>query len=239
MSRRFPEAFLTYDRLPPPVRETRETSVVPTRTLAERSPSGPVAVFTPEGYEPNYAYPLVVWFHDAGESEHVLRRVMPIMSDRNALGLALRGEQLRRNGFDWAAGRVTAREKALEAAVRNFRRQYHVHTERVVLAGRGAGAAAAAELFFHRPDWYGGLALFAAPPEAVPVDLTRREELIGKPVLLDLPFEHLGRSREDASRLAAAGVDVTVRRAMCGALRHETLRHLNKWLLGEVCGVPV
>lgn len=239
MSRRFPETFLTYDRLPMSVRETIETPRVATHTLAERAPSGPVSVFTPDGYEPNYAYPLVVWFHDAGESDHVLRRVMPVMSDRNALGIALRGERLRRNGFDWAAGRVTAREKALEGAVREFKREYHVHTERVVLAGRGTGAVAAAELFFHRPDWYGGLAMFAAPPEAVPVDLNRREELIGKPVLLDLPFEHLGRSREDASRLAAAGVDVTVRRARCGALRHETLRHLNKWLLGEVCGVPV
>lgn len=239
MSRRFPEAFLTCDRLPMSARETVEAPRNIPQTLAERAPSGPVTVFTPEGYEPNYAYPLVVWFHDAGESEQVLRRVMPVMSDRNALGLALRGERLRRNGFDWAAGRVTAREKALEGAVREFKCEYHVHTERVVLAGRGTGAAAAAELFFRRPDWYGGLALFAAPPEALPVDLTRRDELIGKPVLLDLPFEHLGRSREDASRLAAAGVDVTVRRARCGALRHETLRHLNKWLLGEVCGVPV
>src|SRR5688572_14419077 len=75
MSRRFPEAFLTYDRMTVPVRESQETPPrIASGTLTGCTPSGPVAVFTPEGYEPNYAYPLIVWFHDAGESEHVLRR---------------------------------------------------------------------------------------------------------------------------------------------------------------------
>jgi phospholipase/carboxylesterase len=239
MSRRFPEAFLTCERLPAPYREEREALRKPSQTLADRPQAQPVAVFTPQGYEPNYAYPLIVWFHDVGESEQVLRHVMPVMSDRNALGLALRGERPRRNGFDWVAGRTSQRERALEAAVRDFKREFHVHTERVVLAGRGTGATAASELFFARPDWYGGLALFDAPAEAIAVDLTRREELVGKPVLLDIPFEQLGRGREGAARLAASGAEVTVRRARCGALRHETLRHLNRWLLGEVCGVPV
>ncbi|MBA3312685.1 MAG: hypothetical protein M3552_05480 [Planctomycetota bacterium] len=240
MSRRFPEAFLTSSRLALSVNRSQSDSPrVPPQTLSHRPAAGPVAVFTPEGYEPNYAYPLIVWFHDAGESEQMLRRVMPVMSDRNALGLALRGERLRRNGFDWAAGLTEPRERSLEAAVREFKREFNIHTERVVLAGRGTGAVAASELFFARPDWYGGLAMFDAPAEAIAVDLTRREELVGKPVLLDLPLEQLGRGREGAARLVASGADVTFRRARCGALRHDTLRHLNRWLMSAVCGVPV
>ncbi len=36
MSRRFPEAFLTYDRMTVPVRESQETPRVTSQTLAER-----------------------------------------------------------------------------------------------------------------------------------------------------------------------------------------------------------
>src|SRR5580698_11026646 len=51
----------------------------------------PCGVFVPENYEPNYAYPLVVWLHDAGRSERDIVDVLPHISMRNYLGLALRG----------------------------------------------------------------------------------------------------------------------------------------------------
>src|SRR5690606_11269726 len=34
-------------------------------------------LFVPEKYEPNYPYPVVVWFHDAGGEESDLLQVMP------------------------------------------------------------------------------------------------------------------------------------------------------------------
>jgi phospholipase/carboxylesterase len=200
----------------------------------------PVAVFAPEGYEPNYAYPLVVWFHDAGQDERILHRLMPQVTDRNAVGLALRGERLRKGrGFDWAAAAREPRERNVLAAIRDLRRDYHVHTERVILAGQGTGAAAAAELFLGRPEWFGGVALFDAPAESLAIGLTPRDDLAGKPVLLDLPVEHLGRGRDGASRLAAAGLDVTFRHTRFGGLCPEALRHLDRWLLAAVCGVSV
>src|SRR5690242_12624947 len=47
------------------------------------------SIFIPEGYEPNYAYPLIVWMvgpHDNKRAE--LKRVMPAISTRNYLGLS-------------------------------------------------------------------------------------------------------------------------------------------------------
>jgi phospholipase/carboxylesterase len=202
--------------------------------------TGPVAIYRPEGYEPNYAYPLVVWFHDAGEDERALPRLLPRISERNALGLALRGERvLPGGGFDWEPGRAELRAEPLARAVRRFRREFHVHTERVVLAGTGAGAAAAAELFFARPQWFGGLALVDPPADAIPFGLPTSEHLMGKPVLLDVPIEQLGRGRDGASRLAAAGLEVTFRHARTGGLCPATLRHLNRWLIGAVCRVAI
>lgn len=208
--------------------------------IVRSSLSGTAAVFTPEGYEPNYAYPLVVWFHDAGEDERVLRRIMPTVSERNAIGLALRGERsLRGGGFDWPVIDPHRRASMLFDRVRDLRREYHVHTERVVLAGRGTGAAAAAGLFFARPEWFGGLALLDLPPESLPVHLVSSDELAGKPVLLDLPVEQLGRVRDGASRFAAAGLDVTFRHARSSGVCRSTLLHLNRWLMATICGVPV
>ena len=46
----------------------------------------PSQVSVPEGYEAGYAYPLVVWLHDTGQSEHTLHPVMRRVSDRNYLG---------------------------------------------------------------------------------------------------------------------------------------------------------
>lgn len=204
------------------------------------SSSPPNSVFIPEGYEQNYAYPLVVWFHDSGESEQVLHHILPEVTDRNALGIAIRGEQaVGINRFDWSEKEFAERETKLVAAIRCFRRDHHVHSERIVLAGRGMGARIAAEHFLARPEWFGGLALFDAPSQALSLDLSRRAEMIGKPVLLDLPMVQLGRGREAVSRLTAAGLDVTFRHLRSKSLSRDSLRSLDRWLLESVCGVAV
>lgn len=241
MSRRFPEAFLNHPRLASVLRQERADAAHKTpQPLALTAEARPKAVFVPEGYEPNYAYPLVVWFHDAGQDERLLQRLMPHVSDRNAVGLALRGEQVRGGGgFAWPHAARGPRLTELAAAIRELRHHCHIHTERVILAGQGTGAAVAAELFFARPEWFGGLAMFDPPCDALAVDLTPREDLAGKPVLLDLPLRHLGRGREGASRLAASRLDVTFRHTRSAGLGPEALRHLNRWLMAAVCGVSV
>ena len=59
----------------------------------------PHSVHLPEHYEARYAYPLVVWFHGDGSSEAELSTVMPNISDRNFIGLALRGNVACEVGF--------------------------------------------------------------------------------------------------------------------------------------------
>ncbi len=63
--------------------ETTDAGEVPQR--------GPFSLFAPLHYEPNYAYPLVVWLHGSGESEQQLRRIMPSISLRNYVAVAPRG----------------------------------------------------------------------------------------------------------------------------------------------------
>src|SRR5205823_7046825 len=55
----------------------------------------PVRTFLPTGYEPNYAYPLLVFFHGHGASEEQILHLAPRLSRRNYISIGVRGpEQL-------------------------------------------------------------------------------------------------------------------------------------------------
>ena len=55
---------------------------------AESRRAAPHATFAPMHYEPNYAYPLLVWLHGYASNEHELRQVMPQVSMRNYVAVA-------------------------------------------------------------------------------------------------------------------------------------------------------
>src|SRR5260370_32015783 len=66
------------------------------------------AMFVPQRYEPNYAYPLLVLFHPRGGDDQQMVRSMPALSWRNYVGLSLRGPEIavrrgRPDGFGWGA----------------------------------------------------------------------------------------------------------------------------------------
>src|SRR5262245_28959832 len=48
-------------------------------------------IVTPLHYERNYAYPLVVWLHGAGDDERQVTNVMPLVSSRNYAAVGPRG----------------------------------------------------------------------------------------------------------------------------------------------------
>src|SRR6516165_11726650 len=108
----------------------------------------PVRTFLPTGYEPNYAYPLLVFLHGQGGSEEQVLRLAPRLSRRNYVSIALRGPQEMdprpdgRRAFSW--GTEGAQDAFLEEyifrAVEQTRRLYHVHSERIYLAGFCEGA---------------------------------------------------------------------------------------------------
>src|SRR5437870_5383009 len=51
----------------------------------------PLRTFLQTGYEPNYPYPLVVFFHGHGGSEEQILQLAPRVSRRNYVCIALRG----------------------------------------------------------------------------------------------------------------------------------------------------
>ncbi|NNJ27170.1 PHB depolymerase family esterase [Alienimonas chondri] len=197
----------------------------------------PSAVAVPEGYEPGYAYPLVVWLHDTGSSEHTLHAVLRGVSDRNYLGLSVRGaacDAAGGTGFGWSDRAVAEVAERLPALVSAVKAEWNVHTERVYLAGLGSGADAAAALLTARPEWFAGAALLAGgtlpPMDCGPTALA------GKRILL---CGEDGRRSAPTVLAAAAGWRETGARAEVRLTNDEpmspaALRAVDRWLMAGV-----
>lgn len=120
------------------------TDLVNDRPYTRALDSG-AEVFVPEFYESNYAYPLVVWLPgSAGEFDARMWEISP----RNCLGLQLPAEDA---GLDAAA-----LNDRIRTHVTQLRQTWHVHTERIFVAGSDAAAEPALHAFLDKAEWYGG-----------------------------------------------------------------------------------
>ncbi len=217
-----------------------------------RPATRPCGVFVPENYEPNYAYPLVVWLHDAGRSERDIVDVLPHISMRNYLGLALRGtapadprvdnEGRESAGYRWSRSQRMrlAFQDELYASVRQMRQDFHIHTERVFLAGAGDGATLAWEVFLARPEWFAGLAVFGGQFPWRRRPLRNYRELVGKRLFLAanaLDPSGLSRAEQVGRLLYTAGLDVSVRCHMPSRRWPRALfRNVDRWIMEGIGG---
>lgn len=183
-------------------------------------------VFVPQGYEQNYAYPLIVWLHTNRPSRSELPRVMRQISDRNYLGTAV----------------VVDPERAEETvfdAVSQLRRRLHIHTERVYLAGAGDAGTLALQIGLNRPEWFAGIvALSAAFPES-PRLLARYNDLRGKRVLLAVGQHAEPALLTDAlfaqRLLWSAGLNVTARvHEGESAMTRGLLAEIDRWIMQPI-----
>jgi phospholipase/carboxylesterase len=204
----------------------------------------PQCLLAPLHYERNYAYPLVVWLHDAGGHERELKRIMPLVSLRNYVSLAVRGTSQTEDGFGWAetADGILAAESRVAEAVAQARLRFHVHPERVFLAGNGAGGTLALRLALRSPGHYAGAASIGGsfPQGHSPLarlSQARRSKLL---ILhcrdsLSYPVEQVC---QELALFHAAGMSVTLRQYPCGdELTTQMLRDLDVWLMEQVTGV--
>jgi phospholipase/carboxylesterase len=216
-----------------------------TQCATSTQPS-PCGIFVPENYEPNYAYPLIVWLHEAGRSERDIVEALPMISMRNYLGLAMRGTAPANGGaaegFSWSRGRAAGAqlEEELHANVRRLRRKFHIHTERVFLVGAGEGGTMAWDLFLMRPQWFAGIAALGGRFPWGRRPLRHFRALSGKHALVVAAAKDAD-SRGQAERvgrlLYSGGLEVAVRApGSARALSRAMLRHVDRWIMGAIGG---
>ena len=204
----------------------------------------PVRTFLPTGYEPNYAYPLLVFLHGHGGNEEQILRLAPRLSRRNYISIGLRGPQHlgQRSdgspGYTWGTdGRCDAIiEDYVLRAVEETRRNYHVHSERIYLAGICEGAALAYRLGLAFPEKFAGVislngglptrgSLFLRLP-----DIRSLRMFIGHGIAnAVMP---LTSARSDFRLLYTAGLDVRLHTyPTTHRLHPDMLRDINRWII--------
>jgi phospholipase/carboxylesterase len=206
------------------------------RSLALPSaPNRPLRVYLPTDYQPKYAYPLVVLFHDAGECEEHAARLVPLLSRRNYVAACLRGPVALgrrpdgRPAFGWA-GKV---DRGIHAALAHVLANYSVHAGRVYLVGVGEGASAAYRLAATRRV-AGVVALNGTPPVECPPARGLRAFLAHGSAN---PVVPAAAARLAAARLRGAGATVRLTRYDdAHRLRPEMLRDANHWIMTQVIG---
>jgi phospholipase/carboxylesterase len=207
-------------------------------------PVQPHCVLAPLHYERNYAYPLLVWLHDEGGSERELNRVMPLVSLRNYVSVAVRGTATSARGYAWPQSPesiFTAGTRVAEA-VSDARQRFHIHPERVFLAGSGAGGTMALRLALRARNEYAGAASICGAFPQGHAPLARLGAARAARLLMmhgrDSAAYPVDRVCDELALFHAAGMSVTVRQYPCGdELTTQMLHDLDVWLMEQVTGV--
>jgi phospholipase/carboxylesterase len=203
----------------------------------------PFSVFLPRGYEPRYAYPLLVLLHGRGEHESQWLAALPELSRRNYLAVALRGPETvlarrGRIGFGWSGEDV---DDYVLAAIDEVRSRWNVHSRRILAVGVEEGASLALRLGLQLPMAFGGaVALNGWLPDG-PLGLTaagqRLRGISGPSFFIGHSAAHANvpaaRSEKAASLLYSAGFDVEGKLYSTSApLCRSMLRDVDRWLVG-------
>lgn len=208
------------------------------------SRSWTLQTFLPHGYEPNYAYPLLVFLHGEGASEEKVLKLAPRLSRRNFICIGLRGPVSVGSGespaYSWGG---TAEQDHIEEyvirSIEQTRRKYHIHSERVYLAGFNEGAEPAFRLGLNQPEKFAGIVSLngCLPREGRPLfrlpEVRKLRVLIGHG--LDNVRTPVALARADQRLLYAAGLDVEFK---CYATNHaihpDMLRDVNRWIIDRI-----
>ena len=195
----------------------------------------PFELVLPTGYEPGYAYPLVVHFHADGGSEFEIHRWFPLISDRNYLGVGLRGPALDATPlpgrYRWTDN-DSAAHSALEAVLDELSLDWNVHAGRINLIGEGSGVFTALRLWMQNPGLIAGV-ICLRPPANWTTQLSPLPDNLPGRLLLD------GIDLADPETIAAldalgeAGVDL---RIMDGSSPHPArqARAINEWIMSSI-----
>lgn len=232
-------APIDYDAIPTHAELEAGMATGPTVSLVDE----PHAIALPDVYEPGYSYPLLVWFHDAGGNEETIFDVLPQISERNYLAMALRGNlALGSNEAAWSlaeAGTESVLDK-LEEAINRMADQFSIHRERIYLAGVGSGGTAALELLLQRPESFAGAACLGGAFPQLAHPLAKFRGLRGRRVLLgtslDCPNVKVTDLVNSGRMLYSAGVQVGTRiyQQPGGVPAPRMFRDLDAWIMDGI-----
>jgi phospholipase/carboxylesterase len=208
----------------------------------------PICLFGPERYEPRYAYPLIVWMHSCFSSERELECVMPTLSMQNYVACAPRGTiccDENNSTFRWGRSPASAAiaEELVFDAVETAQRNFSIHSNRVFLAGFGAGGSMAWRVALRYPQRFAGVISLCGDFPADCQSLTNIEAARLLPSLWMFGSESsrcgISQICNTLPLLHSAKLQVDIRQYPCGdELLSNMLTDANGWMMEHVTNQP-
>jgi phospholipase/carboxylesterase len=205
----------------------------------------PFSTFIPIHYEPGYAYPLVVWLHGPQGNEDQLRRIMPLVSMRNYIGVAPRGPQVDSDldgSYDWPQSLpgIEEAEARVFACIDAACHKFHVHPERIFVGGYGSGGTMAIRIAWNAPHRFAGAMSIAGAVPGTHCPLRRVNDIRRIPLLLASGKHSHTYSEEKVCRdlrlLHSAGFKLALRQYPVGdELISNMLSDLDQWVMEIIC----
>lgn len=205
-----------------------------------------LSLFAPLHYERRYAYPLLVWLHSDGGNQRELRQIMPHVSLRNHVAVAVQGPSTlgdASSGFCWRQTPADVAEAAdrVRQAIDLAQQRYHVHPERVFLVGYESGGTMALRLGLRHPDWFAGAVSLEGPMPQGHQPLAGINRARRLPLLIaacqDSRCYPADRVSNDLRLLHAAGFSLALRQYPGEHdLTTEMLADVDRWMLERFCG---
>lgn len=206
----------------------------------------PHTTFAPQHYEPNYAYPLVIWLHGQAGDERQLTKIMPLVSMRNYVGVGIRGaaDSPLGRGYFWPGSEESvayAKQRvfdAIDAATEKF----NINRERIFVAGYQCGGTMALRVALSNPQMFGGaLSIGGAFPRGQS-PLAHLSQARRLPLFLahcrDSNSYTVDHVCEELRLFHSAGMAVTVRQYPCGdELTTQMLHDADVWMMERVTGM--
>lgn len=207
---------------------------------APPSQSSPRALFIPLHYEPNYAYPLIVWLHGPNHDEGQLLRIMPVISARNYAAVAPRGcETGTGRGWEQTAEHIQQAEQRVYDSIEAACARVNVARNRIFLAGQDSGGTMAIRVAMNQPHRFAGVLSLGGPLPEGHAPFGRLTDVRRLQLLLAVGRDSLAYPArlvcENLRLLHAAGMLVTLRQYPCGhELTEGMLGDVDRWIMEQV-----
>jgi phospholipase/carboxylesterase len=220
------------------------------RVHSSQCPGVSHSLFAPLHYEPNYAYPLIVWLHGPGDNEGQLSRVMPLISMRNYVAVAPRGTvqkkvpESHQSTYHWSEDphHIQQAEERIFDCIEIAQQKYHIEKVRVFLAGFREGGTMSFRLGLKHPDQFAGVISIGGPFPTGQNPLFNLDQARQLPLLISHGSESecypVDRVCSDLRLFHSGGMKVTVRQYPCGdEITTKMLSDIDAWVMELVTGV--
>ena len=216
-----------------------------------RSQDSDHSIFVPLHYESNYSYPVIVWLHGSNDDERQLKKIMPLVSMRNYVGIGVCGTELvggdrasgLYEGYSWNQNieSILESQTKVNDCLTAAHERFNIRPDRVFLAGFGDGGTMALRIGLMNPEKFAGVASIGGglPRHLQPFSRINAARSLQVMIAQGKESDEYTTDQlcDDLRMFHRAGMTVTLRQYPCGQeVNTAMLSAFDSWVMEIVSG---